>query len=178
MGNIQQDFTMGFINDFTFRGINFGFLIDWKQGGQFYSQSSAFMHAAGTHQGTVAFRDGGLLVDGVTADGSKNTNTITSQQYWQAVAGAEPVVSEFMLDATSIRLREAYISYTLPQSLVSGTPFNRVSVGITGRNLWLIKSDVPGIDPETSFSVSNARGWENGAFPSTQVYGFNINLGF
>ena len=83
-----------------------------------------------------------------------------------------------MLDATSIRLREAYISYTLPQSLVSGTPFNKVSVGVTGRNLWLIKSDVPGIDPETSFSVSNARGSENGAYPSTQDYGFNINLGF
>ena len=178
MGNIQQDFTMGFINDFTYRGINFGFLIDWKQGGQFYSQSSAFMHSAGTHQGTVAYREGGLLVDGVTADGSTNTNTITSQQYWQAVAGAEPVVSEFMMDATSIRLREAYISYTLPQSLVSGTPFNNVSIGITGRNLLLIKSEVPGIDPETSFSVSNARGWENGAFPSTKVYGFNINLGF
>jgi len=83
-----------------------------------------------------------------------------------------------MMDATSIRLREAYISYTLPQSLVSGTPFNNVSIGITGRNLLLIKSEVPGIDPETSFSVSNARGWENGAFPSTKVYGFNINLGF
>ncbi len=178
MGNVQQDFTMGFINDFTYRGINFGFLIDWKQGGQFYSQSMAFMHSDGTAQGTVAYREGGLLVEGVTEDGAVNTNTITSAQYWDAVAGAEPVVSEFMYDATSIRLREAYISYTLPQSLVSSTPFNKISVGITGRNLWLIKSEVPGVDPETSFSVSNARGWENGAFPSTKVYGFNVNLGF
>ncbi len=178
MGNTQQDFNMGFINDFTYRGINFGFLIDWKQGGQFYSQSMAFMHSNGTAQGTVSYREGGLLVEGVTEDGATNTNTINAQQYWNAVAGAEPIVSEFMYDATSIRLREAYISYTLPQSLVSGTPFNNVSVGITARNLWLIKSEVPGVDPETSFSISNARGWENGAFPSTKVYGFNINLGF
>ncbi|MDC6483877.1 SusC/RagA family TonB-linked outer membrane protein [Cyclobacteriaceae bacterium] len=178
IGNTQQDFTMGFINDFTYRGINFGFLIDWKQGGQFYSQSMANMHNFGTASGTLAYREGGLIVDGVTEDGVTNTAAITSQQYWNAVAGYEPVASEFIYDATSIRLREAYISYSLPQNVVSKTPFNSLSVGVTARNLWLIKSEIPGIDPETSFSVSNARGWENGGFPSTKVYGFNINVGF
>lgn len=178
LGNTQQDFTMGIMNNFTYKNFTFGFLIDWKQGGAFYSQSNAFMHAAGTAAGTLEHRDGGLVVDGVTADGAVNTTEINAQQYWDAVAGAEPVAAQFIYDATSIRLRESFITYKLPARLISNTPFNRASIGITGRNMWLIKSNVPGIDPETSFNVSNARGWENGAFPSTKVFGFNINLGF
>lgn len=179
LGNTQQKFQLGFFNSISYKGINMSFLIDWRQGGKFFSQSNAWMYAAGTAKGTLAHREGGLIVDGVKqSDGTPNNVEINAQQYWNAVAGAEPVASLFIYDATSIRLRELTITYSFPQSIVGKTPLKRMSVGLTGRNLWLIKSDVPGIDPETSFNVSLARGWENGAYPSTRVLGFNINLGF
>jgi hypothetical protein len=119
-----------------------------------------------------------MIVDGVMADGTPNTTTITSQQYWQAVAGFEPVASQFVYDATNVRLREATLTYTIPSTVLSRTPFTRLSVSFVGRNLWLIKNSIPGLDPESTFSVTNAQGVENSAYPSYKSYGFNVNVGF
>ena len=55
-----------------------------------------------------------------------------------------------------------------------------LAVGIEGRNLWLMKSNVPHIDPETNiFGPSGVgSGVEYGAIPSTRSWGFNIRLTF
>jgi len=178
LGNYQPKFTMGIVNNFTFKNVSLGFLIDWRQGGKFYSQSQAFLHANGNAAATVAFREGGYIVPGVNPDGSANTQAITSQEYWTAVAGAEPVASLFIYDATNIRLRELTLSYNFSPEKLKNLGINRLSVGFVGRNLWLIKSDIPGIDPESSFTTTNAQGWENGAYPSIRSLGFNVGVGF
>ena len=43
---------------------------------------------------------------------------------------------------------------------------------------WLIKSYIPGVDPESFFTTTNAQGWENGAYPSTRTLGVNLKLEF
>ena len=60
------------------------------------------------------------------------------------------------------------------------TVFHRLAVGIEGRNLWLMKSNVPHIDPETNiFGPSGVgSGVEYGAIPWTRSWGFNIRLTF
>jgi len=178
LGNYQPKYTMGIQNSFTFKGISLGFLIDIRQGGKFYSQTLAYTHAAGTAKGTLPFREGGLIVDGVTASGQKNTTAITAQQYWDKVAGAEPVASLFTYDASNTRLREATLGYSLPQSLFGKVPVRNVVISLVGRNLWLIKSHIPGVDPESSFTTTNAQGWENAAYPSTRSIGFNLKFEF
>jgi TonB-linked SusC/RagA family outer membrane protein len=178
LGNYQPKYTAGIINSLSYKGITLGFLIDMRMGGKIYSQSLASMHANGNAAGTLAYREGGMIVNGVNEDGSKNTKAITSQQYWQAVAGVESVASQFIYDASNVRLREATLSYSLPANMISKTPFSKVSIGFVGRNLWLISSHIPGVDPESTFSVTNSQGIENSAYPSYRSYGFNLNLGF
>jgi hypothetical protein len=178
LGNYQPVYTMGISNSISYKGILFGFLIDIRKGGQFYSQTLAYMHAAGTAAGTIPYRDGGMIFQGVKDDNSKNTTAITSQQYWQKVAGAEPVASLFMYDASNIRLREVTLGYSIPNRLLGKIPVRNVTLSLVGRNLWLIKSYIPGIDPESSFTTTNAQGWENGAYPSTRTLGFNLKLEF
>jgi TonB-linked SusC/RagA family outer membrane protein len=178
LGNYQPLYTMGISNSFSYKGFVFGFLVDIRKGGKFYSQTLAFMHAAGTAAGTIPYRDGGMIVQGVKEDNSKNTTAITSQQYWQKVAGAEPVASLFMYDASNTRLREVTLGYSIPNKLMGRVPVRNVTLSLVGRNLWLIKSHIPGIDPESSFTTTNAQGWENGAYPSTRSLGFNLKLEF
>lgn len=178
LGNYQPKYTMGIVNTLSYKNLSLGFLIDMRVGGKFYSQSLAYMHQAGTAEGTIPFREGGMIVDGVYGDGSPNTTPITAQQYWSAVAGAEPVASLFIYDATNIRLRELTLSFNFPSAIVNKTPFSKLSIGFVGRNLWLIKSEIPGVDPESSFTTTNAQGWENAAYPSYRSFGFNLNLGF
>ena len=178
LGNYQPKYTMGISNSVSYKGIAFGFLIDIRKGGQFYSQTLAYMHAAGNAAGTIPNREGGLIVPGVKPDNTKNTTAINAQQYWAKVAGAEPVASLFIYDASNTRLREVTLGYSIPNSLLGKLPVRNVTVSFVGRNLWLIKSHIPGIDPESSFTTTNAQGWENGAYPSTRSLGFNLKLEF
>jgi len=178
LGNFQPRYTMGVINTFSYKNITLGLLVDARVGGKLYSQSLASMYANGNAAGTLAYREGGMIVDGVMSDGTANTKAITSQQYWQATAGYEPVASQFVYDATNVRLREATLTYAFPPALLSKTGLTRLSVGFVGRNLWLIKNNIPGIDPESTFSVTNAQGVENMSYPSYRSYGVNVNVGF
>jgi TonB-linked SusC/RagA family outer membrane protein len=178
LGNYQPDYTMGISNSLSYKGVRLTFLIDIRKGGEFYSQTLAYMHAAGTAKGTLDHREGGLVVDGVKPDGTKNTTAITAQQYWTKVAGAEPVASLFIYDATNTRLREVTLGYAIPDKVFGKLPVRNVTLSLIGRNLWLISSHIPGIDPESSFTTSNAQGWENGSYPSTRSLGVNLKLEF
>ena len=178
LGNYQPKYTMGISNTLSYKGVVLGFLVDIRNGGQFYSQTLAYMHAAGNAAGTLPNREGGLIVQGVLENGTKNTKAITSQQYWAKVAGAEPVASLFVYDASNTRLREVTLGYSIPDKLFGKLPVRNVTLSIVGRNLWLIKSHIPGIDPESSFTTTSAQGWENGSYPSTRSLGFNLKLDF
>jgi len=178
LGNYQPQFTLGFVNNLRYKNLNLGFVIDWRQGGKIFSQSQAYMHAAGNSEATLANRSGGLIVNGVYNDGTQNTIPINAQTYWTSVAGAEPVASQFIYDASNIRLRELTLIYNFPASIIGKLPINRLSFGLVGRNLWIISSHIPGIDPESTFTTTNAQGYENGSYPSYRSMGFNLNVGF
>lgn len=178
LGNYQPTFTLGFVNNFTYKNFNLGFVIDMRQGGKIYSQTMASLYVAGNAEGTIANRSGGLIVNGVHADGSPNTTAINSQTYWTTVAGFEPVATLFTYDASNIRLREATLTYNFPSSILGKLPINRLSFALVGRNLWLISSHMHGMDPESTFTTTNAQGYENGAYPSYRSMGFNLNVGF
>ena len=46
-------------------------------------------------------------------------------------------------------------------------------------NVWMIYSDMHGVDPESVFATStNATGFENAAAPTSRSYLFNVTLGF
>ncbi len=175
IGNYMPNWTGGISNTLSFKGVFFNFLIDIRQGGQIYCGSIAAAAAAGTYKGTEDHRDGGLIVDGVHADGTPNTTAVTSQVYWSSVTNLnEP----FIRDASYIRLRELSLGYSLPGSVIKKTPFKSVKISLVGRNLWLIKSHLEGIDPESCYTTSNAQGLELGSAPGTRTYGFNLNVGF
>ncbi len=179
LGNYQPKYNMGISNTFSYKGVTLGFLIDIRNGGKFYSTTMAYMYANGNAAGTLTNREGGLIVDGVKADGSKNAIAITAQQYWNKVGGAgTPVASLFTYDASNTRLREVTLGYSIPNKVLGKLPVRNITLSLVGRNLWLIKSHIKGIDPESSFSTTNAQGIENGTNPSTRTLGVNLKLEF
>jgi len=82
-------------------------------------------------------------------------------------------------DGSFIKLRELVYSYSFPQSMVEKTPFTRLSLNLSGRNLW-IDTDFSMGDPEANFMGTDNGGqayywW---APPSVKSYtiGFDIGL--
>jgi hypothetical protein len=56
-------------------------------------------------------------------------------------------------------------------------PFRDLTISAVGRNLLLLRSNVPHIDPETSYyNDGNLQGIENGQIPTTRTVGFNVSF--
>jgi len=174
IGNYLPNWTGGVSNTFSYKGLSLSFLIDIREGGQFYCGSIAAASLAGTYKGTEANREGGLIVDGVHTDGTPNTTAVNSQAYWSVVGG---INEASIRDASFVRLRELSLGYSLPSSMLQKTLFKSIRISLVGSNLWLISSHSEGIDPESSYTTSNAQGLELGSVPATRSYGFNINIG-
>jgi TonB-linked SusC/RagA family outer membrane protein len=96
----------------------------------------------------------------------------------------ETIISNFIFDASYIRLREVGLYYNLPKNLITGAFKNVVQgvrIGISGHNLITI-TDYYGYDPEVSnFNTANAGGALVGGvdltpFPATKRMFFHINV--
>lgn len=88
-------------------------------------------------------------------------------------------VPAITFDATSIKLSELILGYTLPQRLLARTPVRSLRLAFVGRNLWtLLKHTPQGIDPEAANNSGNAQGIEaGGSFPYA-IYGFDLKVTF
>lgn len=177
LGNAMPKGMIGWSNTVTYKNISLGFLIDLSYGGDIYMGSIQMGTNAGTLAMTEANRDGGIVVKGVNQnDGSVNTVDINAQQYWQGISSIEEA---FIYDATNARFRELTLSYTVPQAVLSKTPFKSVKAGVVARNLFMIYSKTEGFDPEAGYSsASSALGMEFASMPTMRSIGFNVKLGF
>lgn len=179
LGNSRPSWTGGISNRFSYKGINLSFLISGRIGGVVTSFTNAVIYADGVTEETLAGRDG-FVVDGVLADGSKNTASTTAEAYWKFVGGRNtPIGEAFTYSASNIRLRELTLGYSLPQRLIGSTPFQAVSLSLVGRNLFFLMNKAKGFDPELVAGSSNTTvGLESFSLPSTRTIGLNLNLSF
>ena len=187
IGDQQATCLVGWTNTFTYKGFSFSFLIDGRFGGDIFSGTNHMLQANGVAAKTVVNgKREKFVVPGVilNEDGSytKNSIEITPQDYWTAVttsSGNLGIGEANIYDATNIRLRNVSLNYAFPKSMLSKTPFQQVKLGVSCNNVWMIKSHLNGIDPESVYATStNATGFENAASPTSRTFLFNVTLGF
>ena len=178
-GNYNPDWTAGITNTVQFKNWIFSFLIDERKGGIVISGTQALMAFQGTSQITVANREAGFVVpNSVRQDGSKNSIMVSPQTYWMSVGGNSLVGEAFVNDATNIRLREASLTYALPAKSLSKTFFKGASISLVGRNLFFLKNNAVGFDPESALGTGNNQGLEYASLPSNRNYGLYLKLNF
>jgi TonB-linked SusC/RagA family outer membrane protein len=177
VGNYNPDFMAGISNTFKYKAFTLSFLIDHRQGGVVISGTQALIDADGHSKASLQGRDGGIVLDGVTHAGGKNTTPVDAQKYFSLIGGRYPIAEFYSYSATNTRLRELVFGYTLPKTLLDKTKFiKRAEVAIVGRNLFFFHKDAP-VDPEITRGV-NGGGLEYAQLPSTRNYGINLNLSF
>ncbi|MDR6193376.1 SusC/RagA family TonB-linked outer membrane protein [Siphonobacter sp. SORGH_AS_0500] len=180
ISNPQKDWIAGLTNNFSFKGITLSALFDINKGGQIYSFSQVDMRSAGQTEITGIDRDQPRILPGViqNADGTTRPNNIqvSAQTYWAGLGGLASEGAVF--DATAYRLREVSLSYALPKTLLSRTPFGNISVGVSGRNLWMFAPGFPS-DPEINTQgAGNIQGLDLNGIPTTRNYGVNLRVTF
>ncbi len=183
IGNINPDWIGGVSNTLRYKDLTLSFLVDVRKGGDLFSLDMYYGSAAGLYPRTAGLNElgnpvrdavedgGGVILPGVTADGSPNTQrvTITSNNSFY-----EPQ-SEFVYDASYIKLRELSLSYSVPEKWTTKY-LQSIDLSLIGRNLWIIHKNVPYADPEENLSSGNIQGYQSGSYPTTRTIGLNVNL--
>jgi hypothetical protein len=186
IGDVNPDWMGGIYNTFKYKNLSLGFLVDIRQGGevwsldQFYASytgvlaESAGMNDLGKPIRETVANGGGIIYDGVTADGKANTKRVAIDANTPKLAAAS-----YAFDASYVKLREATLSYAFPSNLTSKTKIIKgAELTLVGRNLWIIHKNLPYSDPEENLSSGNLQGVQSGAYPTTRSMGINLKLQF
>lgn len=184
LGDIYPDFTLGINNQFSFKGFLLSFLVDWREGGVIYSSTSSSLRNSGIAIETADNRDQTFIDEGVNIDADGNlvpnqTPVDNMNQFWSNYT-QNSITESNTFDATYVKLREARFGYSFPKELMEKTFLSSLTIAVEGRNLWLIDSALPHVDPESNFFGSSlvGEGVEFQSVPSTRTVGFNLQLGF
>ena len=208
LGNVSPDWFGGVNNGFHYKNLNFSFLVDFRWGGDQYSVTDWFGNYAGVMAITAATNDngknvrdpvedgGGVKADAVYGkledghvvltdkDGNPSTTPVQNQSYVAAQTFYEgdywgkPSLSIF--DAGFVKLREVILGYTFNKfPLLSKWGATDVNLSLVGRNLWLIYSNMPHVDPENALSAgNNSVGANSTPIPSARTVGFDLKINF
>ena len=203
IGNTNPDWTGGITNQFNYKNLSLSFLIDVRHGGDVFSLDMWYGLGTGLYDRTAYTNDlgnpvrdpvqavtdtsgnitgylptsGGLILDGVHADGTPNTRRVEGGDYRVFGWAANPNAG-FVYDASYVKLRNLVLTYNLPKSLMDKTFIYGASISFVGSNLWIIHKNLPYADPESGQSSGNVQGWQSGVMPATRNFGVTVNLQF
>ncbi|OAZ05097.1 SusC/RagA family TonB-linked outer membrane protein [Flavobacterium succinicans] len=135
--------------------------------------------------GEKLYRDG-MLMNGVTTDGSKNTNVISQAGYYNMTynwGGPQYSSSRYELYIQKndyIKVREVSLTYNLPSHWASKIGASRISLSAFGRNLFYIYRTIKDMDAEGTTSGSR---WSqnvnnSGTTPATRSFGGMVRVSF
>jgi outer membrane receptor protein involved in Fe transport len=193
LGTITPDWTGGISTSLSYKGVSLSALVDVRKGSDLFSVTYLFGRYAGVLEETLEGRStgdevlNGYVYDGVMLSDPSDPNSplvpndvpVLAQDwnegFWYAQSGHDRSI----FDATFVKLREVTLNYKMPNAWFDGTPIGGLEIGAYGRNLALLYSNVPHIDPETAFgSQTNVQGFEFGALPSARTIGFTLRAAF
>ncbi|MDL1914314.1 MAG: SusC/RagA family TonB-linked outer membrane protein [Bergeyella sp.] len=189
IGNMQAKWYGGITNTFKYKNYSFSFLVDVRYGGNVFSLDQYYGQATGLYPETAGnnhlgnpvrnpiSEGGGIILPGVNTEGTPNTKRIDASSFGAMGYRAYPA-SQFVYDASFVKLRQISVNYTLPTSLIKNTLVKSISFGVVANNLWIIYKKVPYADPEAGLSSGNTQGYQSGVMPTTRVFSFTLKASF
>ena len=187
LGNQQPDALIGWTNNFRYKNFGLSFLVDARLGGEIFSGTNLAIGRSGTGAATVVNGErADIVFDGVVEDGNggfvANTTPVSPQDYWTTVSdrsGNLGITEANIFDATNIRLRSVQLDYNLPSKWLDGMSVQNAKIGVSVNNVWMIHSNLNGVDPESVYATSsNAVGFENLTSPTSRSVFLNLAISF
>lgn len=191
IGNITPDWTAGVTNSLRYKNFDLSFLIDIQSGGDVFSNDINTGNRSGLYTWSTGLNDlgnpirnsladgGGIILDGVAPDGSKNTVRTAMDTYRNATGSILAPRAHFIYDASYVKLREVALNYNFPKMpFMEKLSIQSLRLGIVGSNLWIIHKNLPFADPEAGLSSGNLQGSQNGVMPTVKNIGVNLQVQF
>lgn len=181
LGSIQPKFIASWGTTLKYKGFVFNVMFDTKQGGKFVSYTKDLLGFVGVSEETEDRTDK-IWENSVHYDASGNLvpNTDITYSTYDWYANSKIPDGQMVIDASYVKLREASLYYTLPESVYKRSPFGSITLGVFGNNLalWTAESNKY-VDPESgSGGSSNLQGFEFRSRQSLRNWGFSLKVTF
>jgi TonB-linked SusC/RagA family outer membrane protein len=212
LGYKNPNFAWGIYNSFTYKGLSVGVQFDGRQGGKIWNYIMRQTYRGGRHIATVegdmaAARENDTKgIKSWAAEGVKISNggkpnfdangNITNYSELQFTTNDNKTflqdwISRYygtdegvMISRSFFKLREVTIGYQLPSKWLEKTPVNKVSLSVTGRNLFYSAAtkDIDldqyiGLGSYTGSGLSSG-GQSGFQTPTMRRFGVNLNVTF
>lgn len=173
LGDPNPKWTSGIRNEFTFLGkIKLSAFLDIRHGGRVWNGTKGKLIGFGTHAETEK-RGTTKKFDGYGPGAGKS---VVLDQNWYKGNGSR-VSSQFIEDASLVRLREVAIAYTLRHRFIKQMGLSDIDIRLSGRNLKLW-TKYTGIDPETNLNMTGAKGMDYFNMPNTRSYVLTLRFNY
>ena len=180
IGDPNPDWSANLSNAFNYKNFTLGFQFNYVQGGDVYSSTISTLLGRGLIPETTD-RRATYVLKGLAPNGQPNNSQINNSDFYFTNILFGP--SELQVyDATTIRLQECSLAYSLPAKSLEKTPFGSLSFTLSGYNLWFRAINTPkgaNFDPNTSGTgVGNGFGFDFINGPSSRRYGLSVKANF
>jgi len=171
IGNPNPDFTYGFTNTFSWKGIDLSVFIYGSQGGDIFNysrrQTEAMSSAYNNQLTTVLNRYSATNPNGDLPRYNQwhNNNNRISDRYIE--------------DASYLRIQNVALGYNLPKSLISKVNVSNARFYVSVQNLYTF-TNYSGYDPELGSLNNNFRfmNIDNGHYPNPRTFTIGTNIEF
>lgn len=179
IGNPNPKWFAGLRNSFTYKGLYFSFLWDFRSGGDLINLTRGSMNYFGTHKDTENREQATVLENSVKSDGSANTTPVLKNAAFYNRLGENATVGELWIESGSwVRLREVTLRYSFGENITKKLFMKNLSLALTMRNLFLFTS-YSGIDPETNAAGNDpSLGKDAYNMPNTRSFLLTLNATF
>jgi hypothetical protein len=185
LGKILPDYTGGMTNTLRFRNFELAALFTFQSGGDILSFTNRWNQFSGVGIATVGLNDrgvsirdpvdegGGVKVSGVLPSGEAHSVYVQARAYFNNIVD----IDEFWIqDASFIKLRELRIGYNIKDL---SSFLHNLHLSLYAQNLWLIHSNIEGLDPsELSVGRNPYGGFDLASLPSVRSFGIGISAEF
>jgi hypothetical protein len=197
IGNASPDFIAGWSSELHYKGFSLGMLVDTKWGGDIYCGSYVINLQCGLSPETLKEREGGglpytdpdgnirnvgIVLDGVYADGTPNSQVVHYYYKYLPNAGGwgKFISTPGIIENSWVKMREISLSYRFPANILEKSKvFQNLTLSIVGRDLFYIYSSLPDkINPEGIMGSGNAQGFEWASMPGTRSVTFGVSASF
>lgn len=187
VGSREADFILGFNNRFTFKGVSLSAVLDYRQGGKFWSNTAELLAFDGNSPITV-FNDRQpfMVPNSVRKVGEtyvENDIPIlgTAMFSYYNHSTNTLMYEKMVLDRTFMKLRELTLSYAIPKKFMANGPLKALEVSLVGKNLLMWTPATNNfVDPEAT-NYGNDLLSDFGEFsagPSSRYFGANLKVTF
>lgn len=171
LGKVTPDYILGLTNNFEYKGVGLSFVMDYRTGHSFLSQTkynltwNGHLEESAEFDRSVGFIFPNSVIDNPATPGVvdyiANVSTLTggfsnltgannrTQAYYGA---ASNLGANNLVDATAFKLREVALSYTIPSRILKNSGLQSFKFSVNARNAFVVlaKSNKGYADPEAS----------------------------